>query len=73
MSSLISQGADVNDYGFWLGPALNAALLGGHLSIVKLLLKHRADPNVIGHLAICTWCCERGALLGILMFLLTAL
>lgn len=50
MPSLIAQGADVNDCDFWLGPALNAAVLVGHLSIVRLLLKHGADPNFIGYL-----------------------
>lgn len=50
VASLIDQGADVNHCDLWLGPPLNAAVLGGHLAIVGLLLKHRADPNVVGYL-----------------------
>ena len=50
MASLIGQGADVSHCDLWLGPPLNAAVMGGNLAIVGFLLKHRADPNVIGYL-----------------------
>ena len=50
VASLVDQGADVNHCDLWLGPPLNAAVLGAHLAIVRLLLKHRADPNAIGYL-----------------------
>ncbi|ODM17360.1 hypothetical protein SI65_07035 [Aspergillus cristatus] len=43
--SLVAQGADVNVNDEWLGPPLNAAVCGGHLSIVQFLLNHKADIN----------------------------
>lgn len=43
--SLVAQGADVNANDEWLGPPLNAAVYGGHLSIVQFLLSHKADIN----------------------------
>lgn len=50
VASLIDQGADVSHCDLWLGPPLNAAMMGKNLAIVALLLKHRAEPNAIGYL-----------------------
>lgn len=44
--SLVARGVDVNANDKWLGPPLNAAVFGGHLSIVNLLLGLKADPNI---------------------------
>lgn len=57
--SLVARGADVNANDKWLGPPLNAAVFGGHSSIVSLLLSFKADPNIPGDLGtplmIATW------------------
>ncbi|EYE92157.1 ankyrin [Aspergillus ruber CBS 135680] len=44
--SLVARGVGVNTNDKWLGPPPNAAVFGGHLSIVNLLLGLKADPNI---------------------------
>ncbi|KAI9800743.1 MAG: hypothetical protein M1833_003159 [Piccolia ochrophora] len=53
VQTLISHGANVNDIRNGSKPALISASWGGHLEVVRLLLRAGANPNLSSDLSIC--------------------
>ena len=45
MKKLLGEGKDPNERGALQLAALHAAVYGGHIEAVKLLLDHKADPD----------------------------